>query len=377
MDIYRTKSKIKDMAGGKGGTVVTPARERRPRRTQAEINAQAAIRLLELDSKEERSKLITMNLLEKSGLRGNRPERDANMIQDSIYEAAHQLRNDRLKDALDRYFDLNYLDDKARENQADGCTIAALLMMNAAMLHQRISAGRWLDGVESLDAIKNSNNPVSEIKDQWNTIRARDFRPVIEPALEAIRAVERTGRTGGLVRAVRHIAKEAEELAASYADLGADHAGPLFNRVMGNQASDGAYFTRPVAASITARLTLDALGEQDWTDEETWRSHKTVDLACGSGTLLTAILTEMKRRAREQGATVSEIGQLQKTAVEHTLKGMDINPISLQLAASQLTTGNQDIGYRRMGLHRMPYGPDASDPAKVSAGTLELVGRRK
>ena len=377
VDIDKTKSKIKDMAEGKGGTAVTPTPERSPRRTQAELSAQAAMRLLELDANEERSKLITMNLLEKSGLRGNRPERDANMIQDSIYEAAHQLRNDRLKDTLDRHFDLNYLDDTARENQADGCTIAALLMMNAAMLHQRISAGRWLDGVEGLDVIKNSNNPVSEIKDQWNTIRARDFRPVIEPALEAIRAVERTGRTGGLVMAVRHIAKEAEELAASYADLGADHAGPLFNRVMGNQASDGAYFTRPVAASIAARLTLDALGEQDWTDEETWRSHKTVDLACGSGTLLTAILTEMKRRAIEQGATASEIGQLQKTAVEDTLKGMDINPISLQLAASQLTSGNQDIGYRRMGLHRMPYGPDASDPAKVSAGTLELLGQKE
>ena len=377
VDIDKTKSKIKDMAEGKRGTVVTPTPERKPRRTQAKISEQAAMSLLKLDANEERSKLITMNLLEKSGLRGNRPERDANMIQDSIYEAAHQLRNDRLKDTLDRHFNLNYLDDTARENQADGCTIAALLMMNAAMLHQRISAGRWLDGVDSLDVIKNSNNPVNEIKDQWNTIRARDFRPVIEPALEAIRAIEHTGRTGGLVMAVRHIAKEAEELAASYADLGADHAGPLFNRVMGNQASDGAYFTRPVAASIAARLTLDALGEQDWTDEETWRSHKTVDLACGSGTLLTAMLTEMKRRAIEQGATASEIGQLQKTAVEDTLKGMDINPISLQLAASQLTTGNQDIGYRRMGLHRMPYGPDASDPTKVSAGTLELLGQKE
>ena len=100
------------------------------------------------------------------------------------------------------------------------------------------------------------------------------------------------------------------------------------------------------------------------------------DLACGSGTLLAAMLTEMKRRAGEQGATENEIGRLQKTAVEDTLKGMDINPISLQLAASQLTTGNQDIGYRRMGLHRMPYGPDASDPTKVSAGTLELLGQK-
>ena len=249
-------------------------------------------------------------------------------------------------------------------------------MMNAAMLHQRISAGRWLDGVEGLDVIKNSNNAVSEIKDQWNTIRARDFRPVIEPALEAIRAIERTGRTGGLVMAVRHIAKEAEELADSYADLGADHAGPLFNRVMGNQASDGAYFTRPVAASIAARLTLDALGEQDWTDEETWKVPQDGGPSLRQRHAPTAMLTEMKRRAVEQGATASEIGQLQKTAVEDTLKGMDINPISLQLAASQLTTGNQDIGYRRMGLHRMPYGPDASDPTKVSAGTLELLGQK-
>ena len=376
VDIDKTKSKIKDMAEGKGGTAVTLEKERSPRRTQAELSAQAAMRLLELDANEERSKLITMNLLEKSGLRGNRPERDANMIQDSIYEAAHQLRNDSLKDPLDRHFNLNYLDDTARENQADGCTIAALLMMNAAMLHQRISAGRWLVGVESLDVIKNSNNPVSEIKDQWNTIRARDFRPVIEPALEAIRAVERTGRTGGLVMAIRHIAKEAAELAASYADLGADHAGPLFNRVMGNQASDGAYFTRPVAASIAARLTLDACGEVDWRDSAAWEAHKTVDLACGSGTLLAAMLTDMKRRAREQGASETEIGDLQKLAVEETIKGLDINPVSLQLAAAQLTAGNQEIRYRQMGLHLMPYGPQPDNPAQVSAGTLELLGQK-
>ena len=45
---------------------------------------------------------------------------------------------------------------------------------------------------------------------------------------------------------------------------------PLFNRVMGNQASDGAFFTRPVAASLAARLTLDACGDVDWTDRREW-----------------------------------------------------------------------------------------------------------
>ena len=158
--------------------------------------------------------------------------------------------------------------------------------------------------------------------------------------------------------------------------MGADHAGPLFNRVMGNQASDGAFFTRPVAASIAARLTLDACGDVDWTDPDVWKAHKTVDLACGSGTLLAAILTDMKRRAREKGANDTQIAALQKLAVEETIKGLDINPVSLQLAASQLTAGNQGIGYRQMGLHLMPYGPHRDDPTRVSVGTLELLGQK-
>ena len=49
-------------------------------------------------------------------------------------------------------------------------------------------------------------------------------------------------------RALRHLAAEAERIAETYADIGACHAGPLFNRVMGNQASYGAFFTSPVAA---------------------------------------------------------------------------------------------------------------------------------
>ena len=105
-------------------------------------------------------------------------------------------------------------------------------------------------------------------------------------------------------------------------------------------------------------------------------STKTVDLACGSGTLLAAMLTDMKRRAKEQGAGARKISDLQRVAVEDTIKGLDINPVSLQLAAAQLTAGNQNIRYRKMGLHEMPYGPDPNDPTRVSAGTLELLGQK-
>ncbi len=92
---------------------------------------------------------------------------------------------------------------------------------------------------------------------------------------------------GGLRRALRHIAGEAEMIAETYADMGTDHAGALFNEIMGDQSSDGAFFTRPVTADIAAMLALDAVdpdNDSDWSDSDVWRAHKTVDLACGSGT---------------------------------------------------------------------------------------------
>ena len=375
LNIRKTKARAKDMINKGEGNPLPSSEEKkkkRPKPDQKVIERQMRL----LREMEEFGEAIRMNLLEKSGLTGDRVLRDLNILEDSIREAAHHLNADELRPALDRHFGLDNFKESELNKQADGCTIAALLMMNAAMLHQRIANGRWLSGVSDLEAVKNDVSVVRRVSREWNQIMRHDFRPVLEPAVNAIQAVEDTGKLAGLERALRHIAAEAERIAESYADMGADHAGPLFNRVMGNQASDGAYFTKPVAASIAARLTLDACGEQEWADPAVWKDLKTVDLACGSGTLLAAMLADMKRRARSQGATESQITALQKLAVEETIKGLDINPVSLQLAASQLTAGNQSISYRQMGLHLMPYGPHRDDQGRVAVGTLELLGQR-
>ncbi len=378
LNIPRTKRKIKDMVN-KGEGKPLPTLEEQQRRAKARANREAAnqMRLNRLlKEMDEFGDAIRINLLEKSGLTSDRVERDLNILRAAVEEAAHHLSEDEVRLVLNRHFGLDNFKDAQLSKQADGCTIASLLLMNAAMLHQRIANGNWMSGVRSLAEFKGDTNVVRTLPRAWNRILQQDFLPVLDPAVKAIQAVEDTGKMEGLARALRHIAAEAERIAETYADMGADHAGPLFNRVMGNQASDGAYFTRPVAASIAARLTLDACGDMDWSDPQVWREHKTVDLACGSGTLLAAMLTDMKRRASERGAGNKQLAELQKLAVEETIKGLDVNPVSLQLAASQLTAGNQEIRYRQMGLHLMPYGPSPDNPAQVSAGTLELIGQK-
>ena len=375
VNLKKCKRTAKKMINEGGGQ---PAPRPRKVLTEKEIEERkfkrGIINQLKLAGLEEESNAIRLNLLANSGISGNRVDRDLNVLRDTITEAAVHLRDDCLSETLDKHFGLDNLDPEMRRAQADGCTIAALLMMNAAMLHQRISSGGWLKDIPSLAKVKNSVRVIREMERAWNDIRAHDFKPIVEPALNIIKSVEQTLKESGLERALRHIAAEAEQIAETYADMGADHAGPLFNRVMGNQASDGAFFTRPVAASIAARLTLDACGDLDWTDHEVWREHKTVDLACGSGTLLTAMLTDMKRRARKQGASERQVADLQKLAVEETVKGLDINPVSLQLAASQLTAGNRDVRYKNIGLHLMRYGPQ--EDGAMKAGTLELLGHK-
>ena len=375
VDIPKSKLKAKKMINNGEGMPVTPSREQRQRPTRGE-RAQFHMQALLLKDIPGYADAIKMNLLSKSGLVHNRVARDLNLLESGISEAAFHMRNDELQPALDRHFGIDNLKPSDKSKQADGCTIAALLMMNAAMLHQRIANGAWLSGITDLESAKNQVNVVARIRREWERIMRHDFRPVLEPAVNAIHAIEDTAKLAGLERALRHIVAEAQRIAETYADMGADHAGPLFNRVMGNQASDGAFFTKPVAASIAARLTLDALGPTDWTNPDAWRETKILDPACGSGTLLAAILADMKRRAQQQGATQAQLNELQRAAVERAIKGLDINPVSLQLAASQLTAGNSDIRYRQMGLHLMPYGPDRDDPTRVSAGSLELLGQK-
>ena len=267
IDIKKSKEKAKEMINKGKGIRLTPSErrenQRRIRRERAECSG---MQMLLLSGLQEYGDAIRMNLLSKSGLTENRTVRDLNILESSIKEAAHHLESDNLGPTLDRHFGLDHLDEDKRKSQADGCTIAALLLMNAAMLHQRIANGHWLSRVSDLELIKADVNVLRRICQEWSRIMAHDFRPILEPALEAIYSMETSGRTAGLERALRHILAEAERIAETYADMGADHAGPLFNRVMGNQASDGAFFTRPVAASIAARLTLEVWPESHWPD---------------------------------------------------------------------------------------------------------------
>ena len=167
------------------------------------------------------------------------------------------------------------------------------------------------------------------------------------------------------------VAECANRVADSLSDLGYDHAGPLYHRILGSAKSDGAFYTNNLSAVMLARLAFTR-DFADWSDSEAVAGLRIIDPACGTGTLLMAALQTIKARvgnATEMGD--EDRNALHKRLVEDVLCGLDINQHGVQLAACNMTLGAPTVDYERMNLATMPHGPQGDDSPK--AGSLEIL----
>ena len=79
---------------------------------------------------------------------------------------------------------------------------------------------------------------------------------------------------------------------------GHDLSGRLFHTLLTNAKFTGAYYTSVPAATLLARLVFhDWPPHVDWADHEFPASLNVADLACGTGTLLLAVATEVETAA--------------------------------------------------------------------------------
>ena len=211
VNLAGTRRRARQVAQGERGRRLPDSEERKRTREERERKREerraaklaafeAHVQGVLLDLSERMGNGIAMNLLTKSGLTGNKVQRDLNLLDAAVTEAARYLHDEGgLAAALDTHFGLDNLSaPKKGKPRADGSTIAALLWMNAAMLHQRVHAGGWLGrrGIDSLADIKTSTEPEEGLRDSWNAITRQDFLPVIEPAELALSTARRTGRLG-------------------------------------------------------------------------------------------------------------------------------------------------------------------------------------
>ena len=248
------------------------------------------------------------------------------------------------------------------------CTIAALMLCNACLLQRRLRDQPEMKTILRLDQVAGSSNPREVLQFAWEAILEKDYVPVFRPALDALDALRESKAVDS---AIRVIAECANRVADSLSDLGHDHAGPLYHRILGSAKSDGAFYTNNLSAVMLARM---ALSEDfiDWNDSEAVANLRIMDPACGTGTLLMATLKTVKDKIEGRQELNDEArNQLHRSLVEDVLCGLDINQHGVQLAACNMTLGAPTVDYARMNLFTMPHGPQSDGTTK--AGSLELL----
>ena len=321
----------------------------------------------------ERGRAIRMRILRNSGLK-TESERHMDVLYATVERAAAKLKADALEEDLASLLGMDRTTGTKGE-QGNACMLAALVLTVAVLVQTRLEAGNGLRNidVDPLAEIGTSRRPAENLERAFNRILRHDYEPVFTIARDILNEVTRAGRkTAMLDAAVAGIIEQSRDAAEQYATAGADYAGELFNRIMHDRASDGAYFTRPEAGALLAGLALHATEETDFENGKIVDRLRALDPTCGSGTLLQAWLTAIKRKAQASGATDAVLSRLHRRIVEDGLTGLDINPVSVQLAGAMLMIGDTRVQYRQMGLRTMPYGPQR-DRRTAAAGSLELL----
>ena len=317
----------------------------------------------ELDLKEAEQGIYA-HVAAASGL-GKPGQLVADEIADAVRHASGVLQEEELEFPLAKALDLVPEDDGGAKGI---CTVAALMLCNACLLQRRLRDEPEMKTIMRLDRVAGASNPREVLEIAWETILEKDYAPVFRPALTVLGAL-REGKA--IDDAIRAVAECANRVADSLSDLGYDHAGPLYHRILGFAKSDGAFYTNNLSAIMLARLALSE-GFVDWSDPEAVANLRIMDPACGTGTLLMAALQTIK--ARVAGSTemdCDERNALHKRLVEDVLCGLDINQHGIQLAACNMTLGAPTVDYERMNLVTMPHGPQGDGPPK--AGSLEIL----
>ncbi len=212
-------------------------------------------------------------------------------IESAVKAAARRFEEAELEEALAGALGLA----EETDGGAKGvCTIAALLLANACLLHRRLGGLPDMPDLPPLNGVGGAADPAGALHAAWHAILERDYVPVFEPALAVLDALPQRRAVG---HAVRTVAECANRVADSLSELGYDHAGPLYHRILGSAKSDGAFYTNNVSALMLARLALSE-DFADWSDPEAVARLRIMDPACGTGTLLMAAMQTIKARAR-------------------------------------------------------------------------------
>ena len=247
--------------------------------------------------------------------------------------------------------------------------MAMTIIANALTFHSMIAGSHKIPSVTQLraDSPRSIQRP---ILDTWHRILYEiNYWPIFKIAsdlLVSIRAATANKVLDALV-----------DVADNLADIGVttrhDLSGKLFQNLIADRKFLATFYTLPTSATLLAELAIRRL-KTDWSNLDTYSDLCIADLACGTGTLLSAAYQAVLTRYRHAGGDDSKV---HKRMIERSIVAADIMPAAVHLCASQLSSVHPTVSFDNTRVYTMPYGKGSGDESysDIAIGSLDLTDK--
>ncbi|HWQ17993.1 MAG TPA: hypothetical protein VNL13_09210 [Sulfolobales archaeon] len=245
---------------------------------------------------------------------------------------------------------------------------AALAILLSAILYESVRAKH---GLEPLKSLIRGKDILSALGKAFDDIVKTNNQPIFNLAREIIEKLPIDAQP-----MIRDLISFASSIASNKTLLRRDFAGKIYHTIVGSWAvrkNLATYFTKIPSSYLLARLAL-ATPNQAWQSLSSLENFRIADLACGTGTLLSAsydgLLYLYTRDRLKEGLEV-DVESLHKTILEKTIWGFDSLRFATYITATILALHNPEASPRNINIYTAPLGinPDGS----VSLGSLDLV----
>ena len=287
-----------------------------------------------------------------------------NILEQSIGEAAGKLRETAGVHTLEKMAQSLHQEDGEQTSR-----MAMAIVANALVFHTAIVEAHGILTVDELRSPGTNDVNKSRLLACWQHILDHiNYYPIFHIASDLLRPI-----SAGTANAVlNRLAQAASDLAGLGATTLHDLSGRMFQQLIVDRKFLATFYTLPTSAALLAELAVSRLdAETDWSDPHALVSLQFADLACGTGTLLSAAYRALAVRYRQTGG---DDRTLHSQMMEHVLVAADIMPAATHLTASMLSSTHPGTTFGHTRVHTLPYGQQSKEKRQAMAlGALDLI----
>lgn len=286
------------------------------------------------------------------------------ILEQSIGEAAGKLRETASSHALERMAQSLHQEDGEQTSR-----MAMAIVANALVFHTAIVD---VHGIETIDELRiPGRNDVSKSRllACWQHILDNiNYYPIFRIASDLLLPIADSTANAVLNR----LAQAASDLAGLGATTLHDLSGRMFQRLISDRKFLATFYTLPTSAALLGELAVSRLDAvTDWSNPDALTRLQVADLACGTGTLLSAAYRALASRHRRVGG---DDQVLHKRMMERALIAADIMPAATHLTASMLSSTHPGTTFGNTRVHTLPYGQQSQEKRHTMAlGALDLI----